>query len=350
MKIEHKSLTTSKGVADIYKLTNASGASVVLSSIGAGIVEVKVPDVHHAISNVALGYKNLEDYLYDGPCMGKTPGRYANRIGRGRFSIDGVDYQLAINNGPNALHGGPEGFQNQLWKSAIVGNNVVFMLSSPDGDEGYPGNLAVEVRYNWSEDNVLTVKYHATTDRATVVNLTNHSYWNLNGENVDDAMAQMLTLDADYYLVTDPNLCPTGEVAPVKSTPMDFRTEKSPAGDLHKEFPALKYGKGFDNCWLINNASKGKLRKAASLRSITSGRRLNVYTDQPAVQVYTGNWLKGSPQSISGGEYEDYAGVAIECQGCPDAPNKPDFPSQLLRPGEVYDRTIVFSFTTEGEM
>lgn len=181
-----------------------------------------------------------------------------------------------------------------------MGNNVVFKITSPDGDEHYPGNLAVEVEYTWSEDNVLTVKYHATVDKATVVNLTNHSYWNLNGEGVGDAMAQMLTLDADYYLVTDPDLCPTGEIAPVGSTPMDFRKEKSPAVDLHKDFPALKYGKGFDNCWLINNAGGGKLLKAASLRSITSGRRLTVYTNQPAVQVYTGNWLKGSPMSTSG--------------------------------------------------
>lgn len=350
MKIEHKSLITRKGRADIYRLTNASGASVVLSSIGAGIVEVNVPDSHNTISNVALGYKNLEDYLYDGPCMGKTPGRYANRIGKGQFTIDGTGYQLAVNNGPNALHGGPEGFQNQLWKSAIVGDRVVFSLNSPDGDEGYPGNLKVEVSYNWSEDNVLTINYHAVTDKPTVINLTNHSYWNLAGECVSGALSHMLTLDADYYLVTDPDLCPTGEIAPVASTPMDFRLEKSIEADINKDFPALRYGKGYDNCWLINNASGGKLLKAATLRCPVSGRRLTVLTDQPAVQVYTGNWLSGSPESMSGGSYADYDGVAIECQGCPDAPNKPGFPSQLLRPGQSYDRTIVFCFTTEVQM
>ena len=346
MKINHKKVSSPKGEINIYEIVNEKGASVVLSSLGAGIVAVNVPDAAGKIENVALGYAEPADYFYDGPCAGKTPGRYANRIARGRFSIDGHEYTLAVNNGPNALHGGPEGFQNRLWESRTEGyDTVVFTRVSPDGEEGYPGNLDVEVRYTWSEDNRLVIDYRAVTDKATVVNLTNHTYWNLRGESAGNALDHHLKLYCSRYLPTDDTLVPTGEMDAVAGTPMDFTTAHAVGDNIKADFPALVYGKGYDNCWLIDGHEAGKLSSAASLYSPASGRRLDVYTTQPAAQVYTGNWLEGCPKSISGGEYHDYDGIAIECQACPDAPNKPAFPSTILRPGEVYSQKIVYAFS-----
>lgn len=350
MKIEHKTVATSHGDVDIYKITNASGASVELSSVGAGILAVNVPDCHGRIENVCLGYNDIESYFHDGPCMGKTPGRYANRIGAGRFSVDGKEYKLAINNGPNALHGGPEGFQNHIWESRVEGDNtVVFTRVSPDGEEGYPGNLTARVTYTWSEDNVLSINYHATTDAPTVVNLTNHTYWNLRAENAGCAFAHCLRLDADHYLPTDEYLLPTGDIACVKSTPMDFTTLRPIGDDIRKPFPAIEYGKGYDSSWLINEYTPGVMHHAATLICPVTGRQLDVFTDQPAVQVYSGNWLRGCPTARSGHDYDDYDGIAIECQDCPDAPNRPEFPSAELRPGQTYNRNIRFALTLEGD-
>lgn len=348
MSISKSTFTTPRGEIEIYRITNNCGASVVLSSLGAGIIEVNVPDSHGKIENVALNYRSLEDYFYDGPCMGKTPGRYANRIARGKFSIDGREYTLAINNGSNALHGGPEGFQNRLWNSQTAGSDtVIFSRRSADGEEGYPGNLDITVKYRWTDDNRLIISYKAVTDAPTVVNLTNHCYWNLGGATSGCALDHLLMLNASRYLVTDKDLTPTGELAPVASTPMDFSDWKVIGKDINKDFPALVFGKGYDNCWVVNRpADDDTLILAAGLACEKTGRQLMVSTTLPGVQVYSGNWLKGSPIAPDGHEYADYDGIAIECQHFPDAPNHASFPSALLRPGETYDHMIEFYFTT----
>ncbi len=327
-----------------YTLKNAAGAYVQLSSIGAGVLSVVVPDRNGALGDVLMGYKDPQSYFGDGPCCGKCPGRYANRIAKGMFTLDGVRYSLPVNNGPNHLHGGPDGFMNKVWDSRIENGGVEFMYYSEDGEAGYPGNLKVVARYEWSEDNVLTLTFTAQTDKPTVVNLTNHSYFNLDCKG--DIKSHILTLNAAEYLPTDDSLIPVGEPAPVAGTPMDFQNPKALGKDLFADFPALKYGKGYDNCWLIDGWRGDSLQKAAELYSPESGRVLEVLTTQPGVQVYAGCWLDGSPEGKHGEVYHDYDAVAIECQHFPDSPNEPDYPSTVLRPGETFNEAIVFAFST----
>lgn len=348
MKITKTVASSPRGEIAIYTLTNACGASVELSALGAGINAIVVPDRDGKLENVALGYANASDYISDGPCMGKIPGRYANRIAGGKFAIDGVDYQLEINNGPNALHGGSEGFFNKIWDSEPTESGVTFTLVSPDGDAGYPGTLTVKAAYTWTDDCELSLQITATTDKTTVLNLTNHTYFNLAGADSGTVLNHLLRLNCSKYLVTDENLTPTGEIAPVAGTPMDFTKSKTLGEDIRKPFSALAFGKGYDNCYAIDGWQKGKSALAAVLEDAASGRVLEVFTTQPAVQIYTGNWLSGCPATKSGNRtYFDYDGVAIECQGMPDAPNHPHFPSQVLAPGETYEHAIEFHFTTK---
>ena len=330
-----------------YTMTNSKGASVQLGSVGAAIVSICVPDREGKLADVVIGYPNALDYFADGPCSGKIPGRYANRIAKGRFTLDGKEYTLPINNGPNHLHGGPKGFQNQVWESRIEGNAVEFMYFAEDGEAGFPGNLKVVAHYAWSEENELTLTLTAETDAPTVINLTNHVYFNLAGEGSGSVLDQLLKLNASTWLPTDETLIPLGKVDDVAGTPMDFINEKPIGRDIKADFPALKYGKGYDNCYLIDDAMPGQLATAAELRDPVSGRQLKVLTTQPAVQVYTGNWLKGAPVGKSGHAYEDYDAVAIECQHTPDAPNQPEFPSTVLRPGETFKEAIIWAFTAE---
>ena len=327
----------------LYTLKNASGASVQLCSVGAGIVSIVVPDKAGKMEDVVIGYKKAEDYFADGPCSGKVPGRYANRIAKGKFTLDGVEYTLPVNNGPNHLHGGPDGFQNQVWESRIEGDAVEFLYYSADGEAGYPGNLKAVAHYTWGEDNSLKLILTAETDKPTVVNLTNHVYINLDGEASGSVLNHKLELNASQFLPTDETLIPQGDPADVAGTPMDFVEAKPIGQDIKADFPALNYGKGYDNCYLIDGAMPGQLSEAAQLWGPKSGRHLTVLTTQPAVQVYTGNWLKGCPMGKTRA-YEDYDGVAIECQHCPDSPNRPDFPSTVLRPGEVMEEAIIWVF------
>ena len=327
-----------------YTLTNSSGAYVELSETGAGIVAVAVPDREGRLADVVLGYKNPLSYFGDGPCAGKIPGRYANRIAKGRFELDGKEYELPVNNGPNHLHGGPEGFQNKVWESREHDGGVEFMYFSEDGEMGYPGNLKAVARYEWSENNELTLILTAESDAPTVLNLTSHAYFNLNGEGSGDILGHELMLNASEYLPTDESLIPLGDTGPVAGTPMDFVNPKPLGRDIKADFPAIRYGKGYDNCWVIDGSSEESVRFAAELYAPESGRVLHVYTTQPGVQVYTGNWLAGSPEGKCGRCYNDYEGVAIECQKFPDTPNEPDYPSAVLRPGENYQEAIIFSF------
>ncbi len=346
MKITVKKFPSQKGEITWYELTNAQGASVVLSTMGAGIVQVCVPDKDGKIENVALSYADAADYIADGPCLGKCPGRYANRIAKGHLEVDGKEYQLSINNGPNALHGGPEGFQNQNWDAEELSDGVRFTYRAKDGEEYYPGNLTVEATYHWGDDNVLKLSFHAESDADTVINMTNHAYWNLDGADAGSVFDHEMRIKAANWLPTDETQIPTGEVSPVSDTPMDFTELKKIGKDIKAEFEALKIGKGYDHCWVLDEWTPGSMvEDAVLLKAAKSGRILSVSSDQPGVQIYTGNWLAGCPANNSKRSYEDYEGVAIEMQGFPDAPNKPEFPSQLLKVGESYDREIKFAFS-----
>lgn len=342
MKITTRRYPSEAGEITVYRIVNSRGASVSLSSLGAGILEINVPNKMGKIENVALSYARPSDYLADGPCMGKIPGRYANRIANGRFSIDGKEYSLAVNNGPNHLHGGPTGFQNRIWDSCITPDGVQFTYVSADGEEGYPGQLTVTAHYRWTDRNKLVLTLKAVSTKDTIVNLTNHVYFNLRGADSGSALDHKLRVNASKYLVTDENLTPTGELADVAGTPMDFRKLRAVGSRIRANFPALVYGKGYDNCWVLDS------QEAAVVKEAVSGRKLAVKTDQPGVQIYTGNWLNGCPVNHSGNRYMDYDGIAVEAQGFPDAPNHPDFPSQLLRAGDTYSRFISFEFTTES--
>ena len=330
----------------LFSIVNAAGSEVILSNLGAGIVSIVVPDRTGRLDDVVLGYGNPADYEADGPCMGKVPGRYANRIAAGRFALGGKTYELAINNGPNHLHGGPgeQCFANRIWQAEEVNGGIKFTLDSPDGDAGYPGALHAEALYTWSDDHELTLYLTATAESETIVNLTNHAYFNLKGEQAGDVTDHRLKLFASKYLPTDPTLIPVGPSAPVAGTPMDFTLPKLIGADLKVDFPALNYGKGYDNCFVVDDWQKGVVRPVAELTEATSGRRLLVSTDAPGIQVYTGNWLSGCPLSKTGRHYADYDGVALECQYLPDSPNRPDFPFTTLKPGELYENTIIFAF------
>jgi len=347
MKIQKTTAPSPIGEITLYTLTNSAGASVTLSSLGAGINSVIVPDASGKMDNVVLGYRDPASYIADGPCAGKVPGRFANRIAKGHFTIGDKEYTLPVNNGPNSLHGGPDGFMNRIWNSRLDSDTVVFELTSPDGDAGYPGELQAEARYTWSDDCTLTLRLLAHTDAPTVVNLTNHTYWNLEGENSGSVLDHTLWLAASHYLPTDDTLIPTGEIAPVEGTPMDFTKFRRLGDDIHADFPAITYGKGYDNCWMVDDYRPDVLRHIATLNAPHSGRVLEVSTTQPAAQVYAGCWLAGSPENPEGRSYNDYDGVAIECQNAPDAPNKPQFPSALLLPGQTYDQTITFHISAK---
>lgn len=349
MTISRHSIKIPQGEVEIYTLVNAKGSSVEVSSLGAGIISVVVPDSLGNMADVALGYADTAEYVCDPPCMGKTPGRYANRIGYGRFSLDGKDYILETNCGPHALHGGPMGFHNKIWKSEQLSDSVRFTYTSIDGEEGYPGELKVTVEYHWSDMDELTVKFSAVTDTPTVVNLTNHTYWNLRGEDSGSVLAHKLQLKCSRYIAADSTLLPTGEYADVVGTPMNFLTPKELGSELLADFPAVRAAKGYDSSWAIDDWNKGEFIPAVvTLEDPESGRVLEVGTTQPAAHIYTGNWLAGSAKSKSGRSYNDYDGVAIECQGMPDAPNRSEFPSQVLRPGEEYSEVVRFSFKVKS--
>lgn len=342
MKITTRKYRSELGDITVYRIMNPNGSSVALSSLGAGILEVNVPNRMGKIENVALGYAHPSDYIDDIPCMGKIPGRYANRIADGRFRLDGTQHSLAVNCGPNHLHGGPTGFQNRIWESELMPDGVRFTYVSADGEEGYPGEVTVTAEYRWKSRNKLHLTLRATTTAPTVINLTSHAYWNLRGADSGSALSHKLRINAKNWLPTDETLVPTGEIAPVAGTPMDFRKLRPVESRIRNNFPALVYGNGYDNCWVLDS------EEAVILKEAVSGRKLVVRTNQPAVQIFTGSCLAGSPVNHSGNRYLDYDGIAIEPQGYPDAPNHPDFPSQRLNPGDTYERFICFEFSTES--
>jgi aldose 1-epimerase len=331
----------------LYRLINAHGVEVRVMSYGATIVSLRVPDRNAQSDEVVLGFDTLDGYLAPEPYFGAVVGRYGNRIAKGQFTLDGTTYRLATNNGPNHLHGGVKGFDKVVWEAEPFDRDgrsgVVFTHLSPAGDEGYPGALDARVTYTLTQDNELIVEYSATTDKATPINLTQHSYFNLAGAGTGDILGHQLTLEADRFTPVDATLIPTGELAPVDGTPFDFRHPTAIGARIGADHAQLKYGNGYDHNWVLNG-SAGQLRHAAKLEDPRSGRTLDVSTTEPGVQFYTGNFLDGTLTGRSGRVYKQRYGLCLETQHFPDSPNHPNFPSTILRPGERYQSKTVFAF------
>jgi aldose 1-epimerase len=335
-----------------YTLTNARGMEVKLITYGGAIQSLRVPDRDGRKANVTLGFSDLEGYLNPGnPYFGCITGRYANRIARGRFVLDGVVHDdLAINNPPNHLHGGNVGFDKVVWDAEVVRGKgfvgVRFHYLSPDGDENYPGALNTFVTYTLNNRNALRMRYEATTDAPTIVNLTNHAYWNLAGEGTGDINDHKLLLKASRYTPVDETLIPTGEIAAVAGTPLDFTRSTRIGKRIRDGHPQLVIGRGYDHNWVLDRHGSG-LELAARLEDPGSGRVLEVLTEEPGIQFYSGNFLDGTLYGTSGRAYRQGDGLALETQHYPDSPNHPNFPSTVLRPGDKYDTTTVYRFSTD---
>nr|WP_315165654.1 aldose epimerase family protein [uncultured Flavobacterium sp.] len=343
--------TTEKGEkVDSYKLTNQKGMEVNIITYGGIISSLKVPNKAGKSEEVVIGFNSLDQYMKANPYFGALIGRYGNRIAKGKFTLDGKEYSLAINNEPNALHGGPEGFHRVVWTAEEVkgGDSASLKLKyvSKDMEEGYPGNLTVFVTYTLHNDNSLDVLYEATTDKKTVVNLTQHSYFNLSSDFSKPILDHEITIDADKLVPVAATLIPTGKLTDVTNTPFDFRKPKAIGTAIEAKDEQLKNGLGYDHCWVLNNQGKGE-RFAASAYEATSGRLLEVYTDQPGIQFYSGNFLDGTLPMRNGGTYARRTGFCLETQHYPDSPNQKDFPTTVLNPGENYKTKTTFKFSVK---
>ena len=337
---------------DLFILKNAQGMEVAVTNYGCAILSIMVPDKNGKYANVVLGHDSIEHVINSPePFLNTTIGRYGNRIAKGKFTLYGEEHQLAINNGPNSLHGGPTGFHTRVWDAVQPEQStVIFNYTSADGEEGFPGNLEVEMTYRLEDEtNALVIEYRATTDKATIVNLTNHGFFNLAGiaNPSPTVLNNIVTINADFYVPIDEVSIPTGEILKVEGTPMDFRTPM-PVGERINDFDfvQLKNGNGYDHNWVLN--AKGDInRRAASLKSQKTGIVLDVYTNEPGVQVYAGNFLDGSLTGKKGIVYGHRASVCLETQKYPDTPNKPEWPSALLKPGEKYDSHCIYRFSVK---
>ncbi|MDX6181072.1 aldose epimerase family protein [Flavobacterium sp. Fl-77] len=343
--------TTSKGEKiESYKLKNQNGMEVDIITFGGIITDLKVPNKEGISENVVIGFNSLQQYEKENPFFGALIGRFGNRIAKGKFSLDGKEYSLAINNAPNALHGGPEGFHRVVWKAveAKSGATASLKLSylAKDGEEGYPGNLQVFVTYTLNNNNELQVHYEATTDKKTVVNLTQHSYFNLSADFSKTILDHEITLNADKIVPVDVTLIPTGKLEDVANTPFDFRKPKLVGKEIGFKNEQLERGKGYDHCWVLNNSTKGKTVIAKAYHA-ASGRILEVTTDEPGIQFYSGNFLDGTLPMRNQGTYAYRTGFCLETQHFPDAPNQKDFPTTVLNPGEKYNTTTTFKFSVK---
>jgi aldose 1-epimerase len=344
--------TPDGAVVDLYTLTNGKGVEAQIITYGGTVVSLKVPDSAGKLDNVVLGFSRLEDYAESSPYFGAIIGRYGNRIGGARFMLDGVSYQLPANDKTNSLHGGKKGFDKVVWQAQEVtgdsGPALRLSHRSPDGDQGYPGNLAVTVDYTLTDDNALRIQYSATTDKPTVVNLTNHSYFNLSGEASGDVMAQEIMINAERYTPVDPGLIPTGELAPVAGTPFDFTKPTAIGARIDEGHEQIVRGRGYDHNFVLNRPADNSLALAARVRDPKTGRTLEVLTTEPGVQFYSGNFLDATLVGTGGKVYRQTTGFCLETQHFPDSPNKPDFPSTVLRPSETYRTTTVYRFGAAG--
>lgn len=332
-----------------YALRNNKGSELCVTNYGAKIVSLMVPDREGKLVDVVLGHANIDDYLNSGePTFGATCGRYANRIAKGKFQLDGETYdKLAINNGPNSLHGGLRGFHFRVWDiKQIDKQSVVMTYTSADGEEGYPGELKASVTMRLTDENEVVLDYEATTTRPTVVNLTNHSYFNLSGEGDRYIGDHLLMINADHYLPTDETAIPFGPLEPVAGTPMDFRQPHTIGERINEPFQQLVYGKGYDHCYALNKEGK-ELSLAAICHSPKTGIRMETLTTEPGVQLYTANWLNDSIIGKNNHPYPERCSFCLETQHFPDSPNKPEYPSTVLRPGETFKSQTIYRFSVE---
>jgi aldose 1-epimerase len=334
-----------------YILANTSGLGITVLTYGGVIQELFVPDREGSLVNVALGFNNIADYVEKSPYFGCITGRYANRIANGQFTLEGETYQLAINNEPNTLHGGERGFDKRIWTASnVTDTSIELSYTSPDGEEGYPGTLDVTVTYTLTVDNELRIDYTATTDATTVLNLTNHTYFNLSGEGTGAIYDHELQLNASNYTPVDETLIPTGEIAPVTGTPFDFTTSKPIGQDIRNTtYGQIALGRGYDHNYVLDRpeGDMESLVGVARAVSPSTGVVLEVETTEPGVQLYTGNFLDGTISGGSGRAYRQGDAFCLETQHFPDSPNKPEFPSTELAPGETFSSTTVFRFSTE---
>lgn len=328
----------------LFMLENNNGIKVYITNFGARIVALYTPDRNGQSADIVLGFDNIDDYIDERMYLGCIVGRYANRINKGKFSIDGKEYTLYLNDGNNTLHGGNKGFDKKVWEAKQEGNSLVMTYLSPDGEEGYPGNLSVKKTYTLTDNNELKMEYEATTDRPTIINLSNHSYFNLKGEGDTTILDHYLMANAGYITPVNSELIPTGEIVPVAGTPFDFTNGKKIGKDIDAADEQLAFGKGYDHNWIINKDTAGALTLAVKLWEETTGRVLEIYTTEPAFQFYSGNFMDGSVKGKSGKPYYKRSALAIEPQHYPDSPNHPDFPTTVLKPGEKYMQLSVFKF------
>lgn len=331
----------------LFTFTNPNGMTLKVMNHGATITSIQVPERSGAVSEVTLGFDNLQGYLGENPFFGNVVGRYGNRIGKGTFTLNDSTYTLATNNGLNHLHGGAEGFDKKLWEVVEVKEDetapsVLLKYVSGDGEEGYPGTLTSLVRYTLTRENEVRIEYEATTDKPTVVNLTNHTYFNLKDAGATDILGHELQLEAEYYTPVDSGLIPTGELRPVANTPFDFRTPKPIGQDIEADHPQIQVGGGYDHNFVLDGAI-AELRIGAEVHEPSTGRVMEMLTTQPGVQFYTGNFLSGL-SGRGGTTYGPRAGFCLETQHYPDSPNQPDFPTTTLNPGETYEETTVYRF------
>ena len=341
--------TTPEGEAvDVYTMTNAQGMEVRAITFGGIITSIRVPDKAGKFDDVVLGFDTLDGYLKNPPFLGAIIGRYANRIGKGRFTLDGKTYTLAINNAPNHLHGGVKGFDKVVWKAESFKREeavgIVFTHTSPDADQGYPGALSLRVTYTLTPRNEIEVEFEATTDKATPINMTQHTYFNLAGDGSRDVLDHVMTIHASRYTPVDSTLIPTGELASVEATPFDFRMPATIGARISADHMQIRYGNGYDHNFVLDRTNEG-LVPAAHVEEPTTGRVLDVSTTEPGMQFYTGNFLDGSLAGKAGHVYKQRMGFCLETQHFPDSPNKPSFPSTILRPGDTYRSKTVFAFS-----
>jgi aldose 1-epimerase len=342
-------MTTAGEPVELYTLTNTKGIEARIMTYGGTVVSLKIPDRNGKFGDIVLGYETLDGYLKNNPFFGSIVGRYGNRIGKASFALNGKQYSLPKNNGENTLHGGVKGFDKVVWKAkevnTINGSGLSLTYLSKDGEEGFPGNLSVTVVYTLTNNNELKIDYSATTDKTTVVNLTHHSYFNLAGEG--DILKHELMINAGRFTPVDSGLIPTGELRPVKGTPMDFTKPAVIGAKIDQQDEQLTFGKGYDHNWVLNATKAGGLALAASVYEPSSGRVMEILTTEPGLQFYSGNFLDGSITGKGGQVYNRRSGFCLETQHFPDSPNKPSFPSTVLRPGQRYRTTTVHRFSTK---